>query len=209
MKNLGDAGSVRPGGAAPQGGFLLLFLGLALLGGCSPTRPVSFQSVPPGAMLLVGGEEYRTPCVVELPDEMTTVELALDSGRVMAVEVPPDYGFWEQTGEFAGTAGAYTLYGISVPLIVTGAVGESVLAGGYQSTGEESIGGLVVIFGALTGKVFGNLIALGGESLEESSALDEIAVLVVFPGPSPTPPPARQEEVLPSPAPSVPPGLNG
>mgnify|MGYP006292647737 CR=1 FL=1 len=160
-----------------------------LLFGCSSTRPVSFQSDPPGAILRAEGKEYQTPCVVELPDERTTVELALGPRRVMTVEVPEDYGFWDRTASAAGTAGAYTLYGIAAPLIVTGVIGESIFTAEYQPTGDETTGGLIVIVGALTGKTVGNLIALGGESLEESSALEEISILAIFPPPSPTPPP--------------------
>ncbi len=168
---------------------LIILVSLTVAAGCSSTRPVAFQSDPPGAVLRLEGKEYHTPCIVDIPDEKTTVELALGHRRVMEIEVPEDYSFWDRTGEAAGTAGAYTLYGLAAPLIVTGVIGESIFAGGYQVSGEETAGGLVVIFGALTGRVIGSILAAGGESLEESSALEDISILAVFPPATPSPPP--------------------
>jgi len=177
---------------------LIILVSLAAAAACSSTRPVSFQSDPPGAVLRVEGEEYYTPCVVEIPDEKTTVELALGPRRVMRIDIPEDYGFWDRTGEAAGTAGAYALYGIAAPLIVTGVIGESIFTGGgYQVSGEETAGGLVVIFGALTGRVIGGVIAAGGESLEESSALEDVSILAVFPPATPPPTPREEDEALP------------
>ena len=59
---------------------------------------------------------------------------------------------------------------------------------------SEPYVGLVVVAGALTGRLIGEIIALTGESLEESSDLKDHSILVVFPVaipvPSSAPPPA-------------------
>jgi len=136
-------------------------------------------------MVRIGGEEYTTPCVIDLSGETTAVEIALDSEQVMLVDVPEGYDFWDRTGEVAGTAGAYALYGIATPLIAVGILGESALAGGYDGT--EPYTGLVIVAGAVSGKLVGDFIALTGESLEESSDLEEHSIMVVFPVASTTP----------------------
>jgi len=160
---------------------------ILLIAGCSSTRQVAFESEPPGAVVRVSGEEYVTPCVVELADEKTTVEMMLSPEQVMLVEVPEGYGFWDLTGEAAGTAGAYALYGISAPFIVAGIVGEAALACGSDFSVGDPYVGLVVVASAISGRVVGELLAVTGESLEESSDLKEHFVLVVFPVASSTP----------------------
>jgi len=163
---------------------LLLML---LIVGCSSIRQVAFESEPPGAVVRVEGEEYITPCVVDLTEGKTTVEMMLDSEQVMLVDVPEGYGFWERTFEAAGTAGAYTLYGIATPFIAVGIVGKVALTGGSDIGGGDPYVGLVIVASAISGEVVGNLIAGTGESLEESSDLKEHSILVVFPVASPTP----------------------
>ncbi len=162
-----------------------LFL-ILLIAGCSSTRQVKFESDPPGAVVKVGGEEYITPCVVDLTDKKTTVEMALGPEQVMLVDVPEGYDFWDRTGDVAGTVGAYALYGIAVPFIAVGAVGENVLGDGYDAAGDDPYTGLVIVAGAISGKVVGNFLAVTGESLEENSDLKENSILVVFPVASPT-----------------------
>jgi hypothetical protein len=161
---------------------------ILIIAGCSSTRQVTFESEPPGAVVLVGGEEYITPCVVDLTDEKTTVEMLLGPGEVMLVDVPEGYGFWERTAEAAGTTGAYALYGIAYPFSTVGEVGETLLGGWNFSCGskEEALASLILIGGTITGKVVGDLIAVTGESLEASSDLKEHSILVVFPVASPT-----------------------
>jgi hypothetical protein len=170
---------------------LLLIL---LIAGCSSTRQVTFESEPPGAMVRVGGEEYITPCAVDLTDDKTTVEMALGPEQVILVDVPEGYGFWDRTGEAAGTAGAYALYGIAAPFIVAGIVGEVALAGGSDFSGGDPYVGLVIVASAISGKVIGDLITVSGESLEDSSDLKEHSVLVIFPVASPTPNPSPGDD---------------
>ena len=163
---------------------LLLIL---LISGCSSARQVTFESEPPGAVVRVGGEEYITPCVVDLTDNKTTVEMALGPEQVILVEVPEGYGFWDRTGEAAGTVGAYALYGIAAPFIAAGLVGEAALAGGFDGFGGDPYVGLVIVASAISGRVIGDLIAVSGESLEDSSDPKDHSILVVFPAVSPTP----------------------
>jgi len=165
---------------------------MMLISGCSSTRQVSFESEPPGATVRIGGEEYITPCVIDLSEETTTVEMALGPEQVMLVDVPEGYDFWDRTGEVAGTAGAYALYGIATPLLAVGILGESALAGGYD--GGEPYAGLVIVAGAVSGKLVGDFIALTGESLEEGSHLEDHSILVVFPVTSPTPDPSLEND---------------
>ncbi|HPJ72004.1 MAG TPA: hypothetical protein PK636_04920 [bacterium] len=158
----------------------------ALVLGCAAHR-VRFTSEPDGVAVRVAGEEYRTPCLVTVPDGVEEVGIVSPAGELVTVEIPAPGTVWDRTGSMEGKGCAYVLYGISVPCMVVGAVGVAWLNSMQDGTGWEyaleggNVYQVIILGGSAVAYVVGLPMYSAAEYLDEASDLEDPTVHVIFP----------------------------
>lgn len=161
-------------------------LAAVLILGCAAHR-VRFSSEPDGVAVRIDGEEYRTPCLVTVPDGVEEVGIVSPTGELITVEIPGPGNVWDRTGSMVGKGCAYVLYGISVPCMVVGAIGVAWLNSMRGGTGWENaldqgnVYQVIILGGSAVAYVVGLPMYSAAEYLDEASDLEDPTVHVIFP----------------------------